>query len=131
MVPHLNTLCQRPIFGLLVFVLMAARPASAQIDPWEFEVYPYATLSRGTLEIETNNAVVANGHSAGGEGTSAGIFSSQAMWYNQYELTYGFTDRLEAAFYLELAHPSGTQFWYAGSKYRVRGRLLDEGALPV
>src|SRR2546423_15674599 len=95
----------------ILLIAILAGSAAAQIDPWEFEVYPYATLSRGTLEIETNNAVVANGHSAGGEGTSAGIFSSQAMWYNQYELTYGFTDRLETAFYLELAHPNGTQFW--------------------
>jgi len=111
--------------------MTATVPTAAQVDPWEFEVYPYATLSRGTLEVETNNAIVANGHASGGNGTAKGTFKSQAMWYNQYEITYGLTDRLEAAFYLELAHPSGGQFWYAGSKYRVRGRLLDEGELPV
>ena len=41
--------------------------AIAQLDPWEFEVYPYATLSRGVAELETDNAVVANGHSHGGK----------------------------------------------------------------
>jgi hypothetical protein len=116
---------------LLAFSLMPSQVSLAQIDPWEFEVYPYSTTSRGTLEIETNNAVIANGHSTGQDGTAAGTFKSQAMWYNQYEFTYGFTDRLEAAVYLELAHPSASQFWYAGSKYRVRGRLLDESELPV
>lgn len=121
----------RPLTLLVLVMLIRAATVRGQIDPWEFEVYPYATQSRGTIEIETDNAVVANGHSAGGEGTAAGTFKSQAMWYNQYEFTYGFTDRLEAAFYLELAHPRGSQFWYAGSKYRARGRLLDEGELPL
>ena len=54
-------------------------------------------------ELETDNAVIANGHSAGGEGTAAGTFRSQGMWYNQYELTYGLTDRIEAAAYLNMA----------------------------
>lgn len=131
MTPLKHLLPRLLVMALLAFSLMPGAPAQAQIDPWEFEVYPYATLSRGTAEVETNNAVVANGHSAGGDGTASGTFKSQAMWYNQYEFTYGVTDRLEAAFYLELAHPSGSQFWYAGSKYRMRGRLLDEGELPV
>jgi len=50
---------------VLAFFLLAApilRPnlAAAQVDPWEFEVYPYKTTGRGVLEIETTNAVVAN-----------------------------------------------------------------------
>ncbi len=121
-----------PLAGaLLILALAVARPAAAQVNPWEFEVYPYATLSRGTLEVETDNAVVANGHSTGANGTARGTFKSQAMWYNQYEITYGLTDRIEAAVYLNLAHPSGNEFWYAGAKYRLRGKLLDEGELPV
>ncbi|MGD0073488.1 MAG: hypothetical protein ABSD31_04020 [Candidatus Binataceae bacterium] len=47
------------------------------------------------------------------------------------ELTYGLTDRIEAAAYLNLAMPSGRGLWYAGSKYRLRGRLFDEEVLPV
>lgn len=112
-------------------ILLLARPVLAQVDPWEFEVYPYATEGRGVIELETDNAVVPNGHSRGGEGTAAGTFASQAMWYNQYELTYGLTDRIEAAAYLNLAMPSGRGLWYAGSKYRLRGRLFDEEVLPV
>ena len=120
------------VMGIVVtLALIRARTARAQIDPWEFEVYPYLTESRGTVELETDNAVIANGHSTGPNGTAAGTFKSQAMWYNQYELTYGLTDRIEAAAYLRLAMPRGEGLWYAGSNYRLRGRLFDEGTLPV
>ncbi len=120
------------VFGavLLIPYLRPGR-AMAQVDPWEFEVYPYATESRGTIELETDNAVVANGHSKGGEGTAAGTFRSQGMWYNQYELTYGLTDRIEASAYLLMASPSGHGYWYAGSEYRLRGRLFDPETLPI
>lgn len=110
---------------------MCPRHAAAQVDPWEFEVYPYATQPRGMLELEVDNAVVANGHSEGGVGTAGGTFRSQGMWYNGNELSYGLTDRIEAAAYLNFAQPSGHGFWYAGSKYRLRGRLFDPGVLPV
>jgi hypothetical protein len=105
--------------------------AAAQVDPWEFEVYPYKTEGRGVVELETDNAVVANGHSQGGNGTAAGTFPSQAMWYNGNELTYGLTDRVEAAAYVDFAQPSGHGFWWAGDKLRLRGRLFDEDILPV
>jgi hypothetical protein len=117
--------------ALAAAILSVASRAHAQVDPWEFEVYPYATEGPGVMELETDNAVVTNGHHDGGEGTAAGTFRSQGMWYNQYELTYGLTDRIEAAAYLNMAQPSGHGYWYAGSKYRLRGRLFDEETLPV
>jgi hypothetical protein len=108
-----------------------ARTLAAQVDPWEFEVYPYLTESRGTIELETDNAVVANGHSNPGSGTAKGTYPSQGMWYNAYALTYGLTDRIEAAAYLTMAQPSGHGYWWAGDKARLRGRLFDQGTLPV
>ena len=116
---------------LALGALLCSHLAAAQVDPWEFEVYPYATEQRGVAELEVDNAVVANGHSQGANGTASGTFPSQGIWYNQYELTYGLTDRIEAAAYLNMAQPSGHGYWYAGSKYRLRGRLFDEGTLPV
>jgi hypothetical protein len=116
---------------LLSIPLLRASRAAAQIDPWEFEVYPYATEPRGMIELETDNAVVANGHSEGGNGTAVGTFRSQGMWYNGNELTYGLTDRIEAAAYLNFAQPSGHGFWWAGDKFRLRGKLFDEDTLPV
>jgi hypothetical protein len=124
----------RPVTALaaaVICILGIARIASAQVDPWEFEVYPYATEGRGVVELETDNAVVPDGHSQGGIGTAAGNYPSQGMFYNQYELTYGLTDRIEAAAYLNLAKPSGASYQYAGSKFRLRGRLFDPGVLPV
>ena len=117
--------------SLLALALLANR-ASAQVDPWEFEVYPYATESRGVLEVESDNAVVANGHSHAGTGTNdAGAYPSQGLWYSGEEVAYGLTDRIEAAAYVNFAQTSGRGMWWAGDKFRLRGRLFDEDALPV
>ncbi len=122
---------------LLIGACIAASPiinaqsARAQVDPWEFEVYPYRTESRGVVELETDNAVPAKGHVQPDVGLGGPYYASQAQWFNQYELTYGLTDRIEAAAYLNLALPSGAGLKYAGSKYRLRGRLFDEDTLPV
>lgn len=115
----------------IVMGLSVASRARAQVDPWEFATYPYATEGRGTLELETDNAVITDGHPVGGEGTAAGVFPSQSMWYNQYEATYGLTDRIEAAAYLMMAAPRDEGYQYAGSAFRLRGRLFDAGVLPV
>ena len=115
----------------LLLVLARALQCAAQVDPWEFEVYPYATEPRGMAELETDNAVVASGHSEGGEGTAAGTFASAKMWYNAYEFTYGLSDRIEAAAYLTLAQPDGRSLQWAGEKFRLRGRLADEDKWPV
>jgi hypothetical protein len=120
------------MFSFAVFgITLAAPRAMAQVDPWEFEVYPYGTEKRGVLEFETDNAVVPNGHNAGGDGTAAGTYPSQGMWYDQFELTYGLTDRIEAAAYLNMAGRSDNGYHYAGSNFRLRGRLFKKAALPV
>lgn len=116
---------------LLAITLRYPSRAAAQLDPWEFEIYPYATEPRGMVELETDNAVVANGHSEGGNGTAPGTFRSQGMWYSGNELTYGLTDRIEAAAYVLFSQPSGHRFQWAGDKFRLRGRLFDQETLPV
>jgi hypothetical protein len=83
------------------------------------------------LELGSLNSVVANGHRTGGTGTSAGTLSSQSMWRTALELTYGLTDHIEAAAYLNLAKPNGHQFQYAGSKFRLRGSLFEQDQLPI
>ena len=119
------------------FILLAltsvsfATRALAQVDPWEFEVYPARTIGKGMAEFEPLNSVVANGHSQGDSGTSSGEFPSQSMYRTAFELTYGLTDHLEAAAYLNLALPGGEGFQYAGSKYRLRGSLFEQGQLPL
>lgn len=118
--------------GLFAFMLMLfARPGLAQVDPFEFEVYPYQTEGGGVAELESANSFVPNGHGEGGVGTARGSFASNLMYRTSLELTYGLTEKIEAAAYLDLAHPNGSSFQYAGSKYRLRGSLFEQGQLPV
>ena len=115
---------------LTIFWMLPSRVV-AQVDPWEFEVYPYATEQRGVIELETDNTVIPNGHADGGSGTAKGTYPSQGRWYNAYELTYGLSDRIEAAAYLSMSWVNGHGYWWAGDKLRLRGRLFDEDTLPI
>ena len=117
--------------AILIFGCFLSPKCLAQVDPWEFEVYPYSTAPRGMAELETANAMVTAGHTNGGVGTAKGTFASDKMWYNAYEFTYGLTDRIEAALYLNMAQPNGSSLRWAGSKLRLRGRLFDQDTLPV
>jgi hypothetical protein len=113
----------------LLFMFLLSSPTAA-LDPFEFEVYPYRTTGQGVIELEWLNGVVANGHRREG-GTSAGTLASQSMWRTAFEVTYGLTDRIEAAAYVNLAKPNGRDLQYAGSKFRLRGSLFNQGELPV
>jgi hypothetical protein len=104
--------------------------AWAQVDPFEFEVYPYQIEGPGMLEVESLNSFVPKGHHGEG-GTSAGTAPSDSMYRSAIELSYGLTDRIEGAAYLNLAHPNGSSLEYAGSKYRLRGTLFEQGEMPV
>jgi hypothetical protein len=114
-----------------LLLLMGAGEARAQLDPFEFEVYPYQTLGMGMVELETLNSFVAKGHSTGDNGTSAGSYPSEHMYRTAFELTYGLTEKIEGAAYLNLAHPNGASFQYAGSKFRLRGSLFEQDELPL
>src|SRR5229473_3117453 len=108
-------------WGIIMTITIVTAPicirrAAAQVDPWEFEVYPYATEQRGVIELETDNAVVPNGHRQSGSGTAKGTYSSQGTWYNAYEGTYGLTDRIEAAAYVSMSQVRGHGYWWAGDK---------------
>src|SRR4051812_43642974 len=121
----------RLVVLLALFLLAYARPSAAQLDAFEFEVYPANTLPRGMLEVESLNSVVTNGSRHGEKGTAKGTLPSQSMWRTAIEVTYGLTDHIEAAAYLNLAKPRGGDLQYAGSKFRLRGSLFDQGQLPV
>ena len=117
---------------IVVGLMLAVGSRSlAQVDPWEFEVYPAQTEGHGVLEVESLNSFVPDGHTTGDAGLSSGDFPSQNMYRTSIEVTYGLTDKIEAAAYLNLAKPDGASFQYAGSKYRLRGSLFEQGQLPV
>jgi hypothetical protein len=120
----------RGIIFAAALVLIAAN-ASAQVDPFEFEVYPYQTVGKGVAEFESLNSFVPSGHNHGDAGTSSGDLPSNAMYRTAFEITYGLTDRVEGAAYLNLAHPNAESLQYAGSKFRLRGSLFEQGELPI
>ncbi len=114
-----------------LILVIAGGAAHAQVDPFEFEVYPYQTLGMGMIEVESLNSFIPKGHSTGEDGTSSGSFASNHMYRTAIELTYGLTEKLEAAAYLNLAHPNGGSFQYAGAKFRLRGSLFEQDELPL
>ncbi len=116
---------------LTLALALLTRPAIAQVDPFEFEVYPSQTEGKGVVELESLNSYIPDGHSEDDGGTSSEVYASKYMYRTSLELTYGLTDKIEAAVYLNLAHPNGASLQYAGSKYRLRGSLFEQGQLPV
>ena len=115
----------RLLFAALL-VSLTASAALAQVDNWEFEVYPAETLPKGMVELESLNSFSAKGHQGEDE-----EYGSNRMYRTAFELTYGLTEKIEAAAYLNLAHPNGASLQYAGSKYRLRGSLFEQGQLPI
>lgn len=114
-----------------VVMALWVRPALAQVDPFELEVYRYQTEGKGVVELEALNSFIPKGHTQADSGTSSGDFASDRMYRTSLELTYGLTEKVEAAAYLNLAHPNGSSMQYAGSKFRLRGSLFEQGQLPV
>ena len=104
--------------------------AHAGIDPFEFQVYGYDTVGKGTLDPELLSSYIVAGHKAG-DGGSSPTYASQGMMRYALELEYGLTDKIDFAYYLNLARPDGQDLQYAGSKFRLRGRFAEEGQLPV
>ena len=110
---------------------LCTHPTLAQVDPFEFEVYPSQTEGKGVVELESLDSFIPDGHAEEDSGTSSGDYASDKMYRTALELTYGLSNKIEAAVYLNLAHPNGASLQYAGSKYRLRGSLFEQGQLPV
>jgi len=112
-------------------VLITSGSGRTQVDPFEFEVYQTQTYGAGMFELEWHNSVIPKGHTQGERGTSSGGYASNLMYRTSLETAYGITDRIEAGAYVSFARPNGASFQFAGSKYRLRGSLFEQGALPV
>ncbi len=85
----------------------------ADVDPFEFQVYGYQTQGKGNLDPELLSSYIVAGHKAG-EGGSSPTFASQSMMRYAIELEYGLTDKIDFAYYLNLARPDGEDLRYAG-----------------
>jgi hypothetical protein len=114
---------RRSLVIALTVTALIAMPAcrALALNPFEFEVYPYATEGPGVVELELLQSFVPKGHAADNNAAA-----SNHIYRSSLELTYGLTDRIEAAVYLDLGKPSGHSLDYAGSRYRLRGRLFEQ-----
>ena len=107
-----------------------AAEVQADVDPFEFQVYGYQTQGQGNFDPELLSSYIVSGHQEGEGGTSP-TFASQSMMRYAVELEYGLTDKIDFAYYLNLARPDGQDLKYAGSKFRFRGRFAEAGELPI
>jgi hypothetical protein len=119
-----------PFFICGIFAAGICTKAHADVDPFEFQVYGYQTQGKGNLDPELLSSYIVAGHKAGEGGTSP-TYASQSMMRFAIELEYGLTDKIDFAYYLNLARPDGQDLQYAGSKFRFRGRFAEAGELPV
>ena len=118
---------------LLSATLLTACPLAvswAGVDPFEFQVYGYQTQGKGNLDPELLSSYIAVGHKAG-DGGSSPTYASQNMMRYALEFEYGLTDKIDFAYYLNLAKADAQDIQYAGSKFRFRGRIAEAGELPV
>src|SRR5215213_1724072 len=99
----------------ITLVASAAPIASAQ-DPFEIQVYEYATVPKGKWNLETHINRVAKGEMKGQN-------------HLTFELTRGITDMFEMAGYIVTATRPGVNGEFAGWRLRPRFRL-PEGKLP-
>ncbi|QWF71947.1 hypothetical protein KEF85_05675 [Methylomonas paludis] len=104
--------------------------AHADVDPFEFQVYTYKTQGQGKFDPQLLSSFIASGHAQGQGGTSP-TYASQNMWRYALELEYGLTDKIDFAYYLNVAKPDGADLQYTGSKFRFRGRIAEQGELPI
>jgi hypothetical protein len=116
----------RLIVVTLLLALVSGRPASA-MDFFEIEVYPYETAGAGEKEFESLNSYVINGQRE----AEPGLVPTHHLWRTSLELSYGLSDHLEVAGYLDLALTADGRFDYAGNRFRGRYRFFEKDQIPV
>lgn len=77
---------------LLLFAMFLPTPAKA-VDPYEFQIYGYATQGKGVFSPQLLNSFVPYGRAEGDGGTS-GTFASQSMMRTAIELEYGLARKI-------------------------------------
>jgi hypothetical protein len=111
---------------LAALALFPAAEAMAQ-DPFEIQVYEYATVPKGRWNLETHFNYTSRGTTLN-DGLTA---PSQGQTHLTFELTRGVTDLFEMAGYVVLAKRSGHSPDFAAVRLRPRVRAPDTWKLPV
>jgi hypothetical protein len=116
------------VFVAISLAVCAAAPSTAGAqDPFEIQVYEYATVPAGKWNLETHLNFVHRGTTAF-EGLVA---PSERQTHLTFELTRGITDWFEMAGYLVMARRAGEGPEYAGWRVRPRVRVPESWKLPV
>ena len=110
---------------LAVATLGFAAPAHAQ-DPFEIQVYEYATVPKGRWNLETHF----NYTGRGTRQSETTVLPTEGQAHLTYELTRGLTEHFELAGYLVLARRAGHGPDFVAWRLRPRVRL-PERWLPV
>lgn len=91
----------------------------------ELEVYGHQTEGQGIIEIENISSF------SNGDKTSFG----SEIFRNTLEVNYGLTDSIDLAVYGDfVSYKDGdgeAQKKYAGTRFRLHGRILEKGELPI
>jgi hypothetical protein len=118
----------RLVSGAALLAAAAALPAAARAqDPFEIQVYEYATVPRGMWNLETH----ANYTGHGTRRFEGPVAPTQGQSHLTFELTRGITDVFELAGYLVLARRPGEGPEYAGYRIRPRVRAPESWRWPV
>jgi len=111
----------------VILPLLAFSSPAAAFNFFELEVYPYQTEGKGVAEAEWLQSFVPKGHSMAEED----VAPTNHLYRSSAEISYGLTQKIEGAFYLDWAHVNGQDFKFAGTRYRLRGSLFEKGQLPI
>jgi hypothetical protein len=117
-----------PLAAAMVAAGVASVPAAGVAqDPFEIQVYEYATVPKGMWNLETH----ANYTGHGTRAFEGPVAPTQGQSHLTFELTRGITDVFELAGYLVLARRPGHGAEYAGYRIRPRVRAPESWAWPV
>ena len=104
-----------------------ALTARAQ-DPFEIQVYEYATVPKGWWNLETHLNYTARGTTV----AAGGLYATQGQAHLTFELTRGITDHFELAAYLVTSrHAGGPVGEIVGYRVRPRVKAPESWNWPV
>lgn len=112
------------IGGAIGAVTLLGSGTAWALNYFELEVYPYATASRGEVEVENFTTYTSRGRDDSAE-NNAGLTRSTL------ELSYGLTDKTEVAYYRDYQRARGGRFEHAGGRLRARTRFGEKGEGPL
>lgn len=117
------------LVAVVVSAVVLLRPvarASAQ-ENFEIQVYPAETVPRGGTMVELHSNVTALGTTR----TENGVRRTQGAWHETLEITHGFTDWFETAFYVFTSIQPDTGGEWVGDHIRPRVRVPEKWGWPV